>query len=152
MDSLKLVSIIIPIYNVEKHLDQCITSVLNQSYRNLQIILINDGSTDSSGKICENWKKKDERIIVYHQINSGVSVARNNGIKIAKGYFIFFLDSDDFIDKGVIEELVLNYDKDIVVGINYKNVFKKTLKMNLNYGLYDNRDYLKNIILNYEYL
>ena len=89
-----LISIIIPVYNVEKYLERCITSVIGQTYHNIQIILIDDGSTDESGNLCEQWKSKDERIIVAHKENGGLSDARNYGIKIATGKYISFIDSD----------------------------------------------------------
>lgn len=90
------ISIIIPIYNVENHLDECIQSVTNQTYKNTEIILINDGSPDSCPSKCEEWKEKDDRIIVIHQENSGLSAARNAGIKASTGSYITFLDSDDY--------------------------------------------------------
>ena len=94
----KLISIIIPVYNVEPYLRQCINSVVNQTYRNLEIILIDDGSTDNSGKICDEYALKDSRIKVIHKQNGGVSSARNIGLKFASGEYIGFVDSDDFIE------------------------------------------------------
>lgn len=98
-----LVSIIVPVYNVEKYLDECISSIVNQSYKNIEILLVNDGSTDSSCEICEAWSKKDSRIILLNQINQGQGAARNYGVKEAKGNWIAFVDSDDWIDKEYIE-------------------------------------------------
>jgi len=98
MNGMPLISIIIPVYNTEKYLIRCIESVINQTYKNLQIILINDGSTDSSGTICNDYAKIDKRIQVIHQENSGVSSARNYGIDVALGEWIGFVDSDDWID------------------------------------------------------
>ena len=92
-----LISVIIPVYNVENYLDRCITSVINQTYKNLEILLVNDGSTDTSGEICDNYAQQDERIKVIHKKNGGLSSARNAGLDISKGDFIGFLDSDDFI-------------------------------------------------------
>ena len=92
-----LVSIVVPVYNVEKYLERCIQSILEQSYTNLQIILVDDGSTDESGHIADSWNKKDKRILVIHQFNAGLSAARNCGIKQAKGDYILFVDSDDWI-------------------------------------------------------
>lgn len=91
----ELISVIIPVYNVEKYLRCCIESVMQQKYETLQIILVDDGSTDSSGKICDNYARQDERIEVIHQENGGVSKARNTGIAVAKGNYLAFLDSDD---------------------------------------------------------
>lgn len=92
-----MISVIVPIYNVEKYLDNCIESIVNQSYKNLEIILVNDGSTDNSYKICEKWQKKDPRIILISQDNGGAASAKNRGLDQAKGTFITFVDSDDFI-------------------------------------------------------
>ena len=98
----KLVSIIIPIYNSEKYLKKCIDSILEQKYNNLEIILINDGSTDNSGKICDRLAIEDKRIKVIHKLNEGVSIARNKGLEMAKGEYIFFIDSDDYIDENTL--------------------------------------------------
>lgn len=90
-----LISIIVPVYNVEKWLERCIQSLVDQSYQSLEIILIDDGSTDASSIICDEWSKKDHRITVVHQEHRGVSAARNLGIDLAHGQFISFVDSDD---------------------------------------------------------
>lgn len=101
----ELISVIIPVYNVENYLKKCIESVVNQSYQNLEIILIDDGSTDSSGTICDDYLKKDERIKVIHKKHGDVSKARNEGIKKAKGEYLTFIDSDDWIPLNSIEIL-----------------------------------------------
>lgn len=93
-----LISVIVPIYNVEQYLDKCITSIVNQSYKNLEIILVDDGATDKCPDICDNWAIKDDRIVVIHKENGGLSDARNSGLNIAKGEYISFIDSDDWID------------------------------------------------------
>lgn len=100
-----LVSVIIPVYNVEDYLDNCINSVINQSYKNLEIILVDDGSTDSCSKKCDNWRKKDKRIKVIHKENGGLSSARNVGIDLSTGSYITFIDSDDDIEYDYIEYL-----------------------------------------------
>ncbi len=100
-----LISVIIPIYNVEQYLRQCLDSVINQTYKNLEIILVDDGSTDNSGKICDEYALKDARIKVIHKENGGVSSARNAGLDIAKGDYIGFVDSDDYIEKDMYEYL-----------------------------------------------
>jgi len=92
-----LVSIIIPVYNAEKYLEQCIDSILQQDFNSYEVLLINDGSSDSSGQICDNYAKLYESVQVYHQANQGVSVARNVGINSAKGEYIMFVDADDFL-------------------------------------------------------
>lgn len=100
-----LISVIVPVYNVERYLRKCIDSIINQSYINLEIILVNDGSTDSSLKICEQYHIKDSRIKLIDKKNGGLSDARNVGLDIATGQFITFVDSDDFIDLDMIEYL-----------------------------------------------
>ena len=101
----ELISIIVPVYNVEKYLKKCIDSILNQTYSNIEILLIDDGSTDNSGIICDNFKKRDSRIKVVHKKNSGVSSTRNYGLDLATGKYISFVDSDDFVECDFIENL-----------------------------------------------
>lgn len=101
-----LVSVIVPVYNVEKHLSECIKSIQEQSYKNLEILLVNDGSSDSSGEICNNFEKTDSRISVFHIKNTGVANARNFGVANATGKYITFIDSDDIITKDLIEVMV----------------------------------------------
>ena len=100
------ISIIVPIYNVEKYLDRCIESIVGQTYKNLEIILIDDGSPDNCPQMCDEWAKKDDRIKVVHKENGGVSLARNKGMDIATGTYIGFVDSDDYIDKNMYEKLM----------------------------------------------
>lgn len=104
----RLVSIIIPVYNVEKYIGRCLKSVTEQTYTKLEILIIDDGSTDNSLKICEEYKKKDERITIFHKKNGGVSSARNIGIKHATGDYLIFIDSDDYLQKEMIEQLYNN--------------------------------------------
>lgn len=92
-----LLSVITPVYNVENYLDRCVQSILTQSYRDIELILIDDGSTDSSAGICDEWAAKDSRVVVVHQTNAGVSAARNAGLKIAQGDYLTFVDPDDFL-------------------------------------------------------
>ena len=112
-----LVSIIVPVYNVEKYLEQCINSLINQTYEEIEILLINDGSKDNSGKICDEYKKKDKRIKVFHKENEGLGLTRNFGIERAKGKYMVFVDSDDYLSTTAIETL-MNYSKkyDTVIG------------------------------------
>ena len=100
------VSIIVPIYNLEKYIRTCVISIINQTYKNLEIILIDDGSSDNSLQICNELSKQDSRIIVKHQNNGGVSSARNLGLEIVSGEYLTFIDGDDYIEKNYIEELV----------------------------------------------
>lgn len=102
---MNLISIIVPVYNVEKYFDECVKSILNQSYKNIEIILVNDGSTDNSGNLCDNYATIDPRIKVIHKENGGLSDARNFGMKNANGEYFSFIDSDDYIDKYFIENL-----------------------------------------------
>ncbi len=102
------ISIVIPVYNVERFLRDCIDSVINQTYQNLEIILVDDGSTDGSGRICDEYEKMDKRIRVIHKCNGGLSDARNTGLDLAKGEYISFVDSDDWIRKDAYEIL---YDR-----------------------------------------
>lgn len=120
-----LISIIIPVYKVEPYLRRCLDSVVNQTYANLEIILIDDGSPDNCPKICDEYAEKDERIVVIHKDNGGLSDARNVGTKIAKGDFIYYLDSDDELPSNAIELLEAEVEKhpeiDIVMGFMYDN-------------------------------
>lgn len=121
-----LVSIIIPIYNVEKYIDECIKSVINQTYRNLEIILINDGSTDSSYDICKKYSETDYRIILLNKENRGSASAKNSGLKIAKGDYITFVDSDDFIQDDMIEYMVdqIEKTKADIIQCDFINLYK----------------------------
>lgn len=120
-----LVSIIVPVYNVEEYLPMCLDSIINQSYKKIEVILVDDGSTDNSGKICDEYAEKDERIKVIHKTNSGVSGARNHGMRVAQGRYIGFIDSDDTVDKMYIEVLVSSYSKpDIELSIcNIRDIY-----------------------------
>ena len=112
------ISIIIPVYNVEKYLNKCLNSVIEQTYKNIEVILIDDGSTDNSGKICDEYAKNDIRIKIIHQQNGGVSTARNNGLEHATGKYITFVDSDDYIEKEMIETMakkIMKKNADIVI-------------------------------------
>ena len=102
---MELISVIVPIYKVEEYLDQCIRSIINQTYENLEIILVDDGSPDKCGEICDLWAKRDKRIRVIHKENGGISDARNTGMKLSSGNYISFIDSDDFIEPEFIEYL-----------------------------------------------
>lgn len=114
--TMELISLIVPVYNVAPYLSDCMHSITNQSYQNLEIILINDGSTDNSGEICDQWSQLDARIRVIHQANGGVSHARNVAVQQATGEYIGFVDSDDYIEPNMVELLYENakkYDVDI---------------------------------------
>lgn len=103
-----LVSVVVPVYNVEKYLDRCITSILKQSLKNIELILVDDGSTDESGAICDTYAASDDRVSVYHLSNGGPAKARNYGISVAKGKYIGFVDSDDEIDSIMYQKMYEN--------------------------------------------
>ena len=120
-----MISIIIPVYNVELYLDKCLQSVVNQTYRNIEIILIDDGASDNSGIICDRWQKKDSRIKVIHKTNGGLSSARNVGIEHANGEYLMFIDSDDIVSDElcrILIEMMKNNDADISI-CNAKHIF-----------------------------
>lgn len=106
-----MLSVIVPVYNVEKYLDKCISSIINQTFKNIEILLIDDGSTDLSGEICDAWKQKDSRIKVFHKQNGGLSDARNYGLMNASGIYVGFVDSDDFLDEEMYNRLMLGCEK-----------------------------------------
>lgn len=153
----ELVSVIIPVYNVEDYLEDCIKSVINQTYQYIEIILIDDGSTDKSSEICDKFALQDNRIRIIHQDNKGLSAARNAGIDMCSGKYITFVDSDDFIDLTMIEKLVEVAVKDGFSmceknlytqngeksGINVKNKGKLQIKKHSYYKkMRNNPDYV----------
>lgn len=125
----ELISVIVPIYNVEKYLQKCIDSILKQTYTNIEVILVDDGSPDNCGKICDDYKQLDHRISVIHKTNGGLSDARNVGIKESNGEFIVFVDSDDFINPNMIEILYnchIKSEADIVI-CNFERFYENNL-------------------------
>ena len=112
-----LISIVVPIYKVEQYLDECVKSLVNQTYKNIEIILVDDGSPDRCPQLCDGWAKRDERIRVVHKPNGGLSDARNAGVAVAKGDYIGYVDSDDFVDAQMYEKLLqgFSYGDDIAV-------------------------------------
>lgn len=137
-----LISVVVPIYKVEQYLEKCILSILNQTYRNLEIILVDDGSPDSCGYICDNFALKDSRIKVIHKHNGGLSSARNAGLAIATGSYIGFVDSDDYIHPKMYQSLIEGFDKCDNVGVVECKYFevKEEKEMPHNYGVSD--DYI----------
>lgn len=124
----KKVSVIVPVYNVDKSLCKCIDSILVQEYENFELILIDDGSTDKSGIICDEYAQKDSRIKVLHTENRGVSAARNAGIKVSSGKYITFIDSDDWVESKYISTLVQLINNSDIAICGYTMVFKKRRK------------------------
>lgn len=143
-----LISVIVPVYNAEKYLDRCIQSIINQKYKKLEIILIDDGSKDNSLEICKSYANKDDRIQVIHKENAGVSAARNTGIEAASGDYIAFVDSDDYIDENMYFNMMQKaseYNCDLVmcdcykVRGNNKSIFTHDIRS----GFYDKNQLYK---------
>lgn len=122
-DELKI-SVIVPVYNVERFLPRCVESILSQTYENFELLLIDDGSIDSSGELCEGYKATDERVKVYHKENGGLSDARNYGITQATGNYLMFIDSDDYVDKFCFAALVYGLSEGIDVSVCTLNVLR----------------------------
>ena len=122
MENAPLLSVIVPVYNVQDYLSRCVDSILAQSYRNLEVILVNDGSGDSSGSLCDRYAEQDPRIRVIHKENGGLSSARNAGLDVCRGDYVAFVDSDDWIEPGAYEnmlQLALELDVKLVCGGRY---------------------------------
>ena len=146
-DKNALISIIVPVYNVEKYIEQCIKSILNQTYKNIEVIVVVDGSKDNSLSIVKKIKKTDDRITIIEQKNQGVSCARNNGLKSAKGEYVIFIDADDYISDDFVEymySLISKGNSDFAFSIkNYweenekqeKNLYEKKINSNEAVGL-----------------
>ncbi len=147
----KLISVIVPVYNVEKYLQKCVDSIINQTYQNLEIILVDDGSTDNSGKICDEYLKKDKRIKVIHKRNGGLSDARNWAIDVAEGEYIEFVDSDDYIEQDMIEFLYNNieqYNADISICSYYMIDEKECINQSTNeLYVYSRLEILQEVLL-----
>lgn len=125
-----ILSIIVPVYNVEKYIDECLMSIVGQDVDDIEVILINDGTPDNSGKICEKYCQKYNYIMLYNQDNQGLSMARNKGMEFASGKYLLFLDSDDYLLKNTLKELVeflAEAEEDVVVG-KYDRYNEKTLQ------------------------
>lgn len=136
-----VISIIIPVFNSEKYLKQCIESVINQTYADFELLLINDGSTDYSGEICDEYALKDNRIKVFHQKNAGVSAARNLGLNHALGEWITFVDSDDYVGIDFLKDFDLEYD--LILLNTYKSVDDKLIKfLNFDNSVHELDDFL----------
>lgn len=130
MDNNALVSVIVPIYKVEKYLDECVSSLVNQTYRNIEIILVDDGSPDNCPTMCDAWAEKDHRIKVIHKENGGVSAARNAGIKTASGKWLLFIDSDDVVSHGFVCHLIEVSSRDDIVAVSSVVRFAEELLQN----------------------
>lgn len=160
---MKKVSIIVPVYNTSKYLKDCIESIVNQTYDNIEIIIINDGSTDNSLSICGKYKESDERVILKSIPNSGVSTARNVGLDLVTGDYVTFVDSDDWIEEDTIElgiQKITENNADIAIWSYYKNYDSKELSLSLVPGksrnFHNDKEkeilYLKSVYANYNKL
>lgn len=148
-----LISVIIPVYNVEKYLIRCVDSVINQTYKNLEIILVNDGSTDSSGNLCDELENNDDRIKVIHKENGGLSDARNTGEQESKGEYILFIDSDDYIHIDMIKSLyeqIKSENADVSI-CGVMNVYLNSQNPQCNdteqYFVCDKKEFLKQYLI-----
>ena len=154
MEEKSLVSVIVPVYNVEKYISECLDSIVNQTYKNLQIILVDDGSTDNSGKICDEYAKKDSRITVVHQENQGAGAAKNTSLDLIKGEYFSIIDSDDYIDLSMYVKMVSlmeQYDSDIaqclLINKYVNSAIKSTYTFNCKRYIKQNATkFLKNIL------
>lgn len=148
---MKKVSVIIPVYNVENYIEECLNSVINQTYKNLEIILVDDGSPDGSGKICDEYAIKDERIKVIHKENGGLSSARNVALDIATGDYVAFVDSDDYVDENTFSQAVesLEQTEADVCMFSHRAVTENgevDYKLPLDKSVYEKEE-IKNVIL-----
>ena len=158
IDDSIMVSVIVPVYKVERYLDKCVESILNQTYKNLEIILIDDGSPDKCGEMCEIWAKKDRRIKVIHKENGGLSDARNAGIEICSGRYVGFVDSDDYIEDEMYEKLLIaitkeNADISTCLSIDeYEGEEAGKLLKSDEYVVLDSQEALNDLMINNDYL
>lgn len=155
----ELVTVIVPVYKVENYLNRCIRSIVNQSYNNLEILLVDDGSPDRCPQICDEWSKKDRRIKVIHKRNGGLSDGRNVGLKEAKGSYVCFVDSDDYVSETFVETLyglICNYHAEMSA-INLKEVFaiEPEVSEDVEYDqteiIFEDADALKQLFSNYTF-
>lgn len=147
----ELISVIVPVFNCINFIEKCIQSILGQTYKNIELILVDDGSTDGSEKICDNYARKDKRIKVIHKKNSGVSSSRNEGIKIAKGMWYSFVDADDYLDEDMYELLINLYSKTgaEIVQCGYRRIEKGKTNEQSNTGteyIFYTDEAIKNLI------
>lgn len=156
---MKKISVVIPVYNVEKYLSECLDSVVNQTYKNLQIIIVDDGSTDFSRKICDVYAEKDNRITVVHQKNAGAGAAKNTGLELIDGDYFSIIDSDDYIELDMYEKMVNSlekYNADIVQCL-FRNVyvndsFDRKYKFKGNYPkVLTPKNFLKEYLYDWKY-
>lgn len=143
-----MISVIVPVFNVENYLNRCIDSILNQTYKNFELIIVDDGSFDHSPSICDVYKNKDSRVKVIHKSNGGLSDARNSGLDIAKGKYIFFVDSDDWLEEDALEYLYIlikKYNADFAFAENNRSEIKRKIRQpkEIKENLWDQKTFLK---------
>ncbi|MDO4707928.1 MAG: glycosyltransferase family 2 protein [Porphyromonadaceae bacterium] len=144
-----LISVIVPVYNVEKFLPRCLDSIINQTYPHLEIILVDDGSIDSSGDICDQYADRDNRIKVYHKINGGLSSARNYGLDRVSGTYIAYVDSDDWIDLDLYRRCIEVFKRKPQVDVvyyEYDEVYEETSRKHYTYRLGKEEGYSHNTL------
>ncbi len=142
----ELVSVIVPVYNVEEYVDKCLASIVTQSYNDLEILVVDDGATDSSGKKCDEWAKRDQRIKVIHQQNQGLSGARNTAIDVCTGDWITFVDSDDIVDAAYVAtllELAKAYGVTIAQCLSSEIIYRGMVAGNIEKGVLDSSAFLQ---------
>ena len=156
-ENVQVISVIVPVYNVASYLERCIKSLIRQEYPNVEIILVNDGSTDGSGIICDNLQKKYPQLVVIHQNNKGVSSARNTGLKKASGAYIGFVDPDDYVDENMysdLHDIMLNNNADVVActWVNeYENGLPNKIQMGID-AVFDKNDAIAYDLLHKMYI
>lgn len=146
-----LISVIVPVYNTERYLAACLDSILSQSYRHLEVIVINDGSTDFSPQIAQSYSEKDDRIIVYNHSNEGLAEARNRGLEVSTGNYITFVDSDDLLLPNALEVLLdamVSNDADIVQGLSIRGevLTKPPVRINIKSNIYTPKEAITEIL------
>ena len=134
---MKKLSIIIAVYNIEKYLDKCLNSVISQKGNDIEILIVDDGSVDNSLNICKKYQKKDKRIVIIHQENSGLSSSRNTGIENAKGEYLWFIDGDDYISNGSVNTIRKYLDKYDIVCFNYYSIRNDKIVSKSSFKEYD---------------
>ena len=140
------ISVIIPVYNLENYIENCLNSIVNQTYNELEILCVDDGSSDRSAEIIRSFCEKDARVKYFYQENDGVSAARNSGLEKAAGEYIMFVDSDDFIEKNMIETILKNKENDLTIS-NYKRYYGKDKIINnieIDEKIYNKEEFLEN--------
>lgn len=150
----QLISVIVPIYNCEKYLERCIESILHQTYTDIQLILVDDGSSDDSGRICDQCASNDDRVTVIHQTNSGVSAARNAGIDILKGKYLLFVDGDDELELNAIEVALGGFSSDsidvVIFGVKKIDVADNSAcNLPIEEGMFGKNEVLRGILSDY---